>query len=114
MTDTDWLVVCLCAEWCGVCGEYRSRFEAVRARFPHVRFVWIDIEDQSDLVDPVEVDDFPTLLVACGNEPRFFGTIRPHPEVLERLLQGQLDAAPPQVPLAINLFALVLRLRSAL
>ncbi len=114
MTDPDWLVVCLCAEWCGVCCDYRSRFEAVQARFPHVRFVWVDIEDQSDLVDPVDVDDFPTLLVACGDEPRFFGPVRPQPEALERLLQDRLDAAAPQLPLAPDLFALVLRLRSAL
>jgi hypothetical protein len=32
-----WLVVCLCAEWCGVCREYRSRFEQVLARLPQVR-----------------------------------------------------------------------------
>ena len=49
------LVVCLCAEWCGVCRDYLECFDTLRARFPQVRFAWVDVEDQSDLVDPLEV-----------------------------------------------------------
>jgi hypothetical protein len=75
LPDSELLVVCLCAEWCVVCREYRARFEQVRAQWPGVAFRWVDIEDESDLVDPVEVDDFPTLLILRGSAPAFFGTV---------------------------------------
>lgn len=110
------LVVCLCADWCGVCREYRSRFDQVQAKVlahsPQAQFLWIDVEDQADLLDPLDVDDFPTLLLAVGNEPRFFGPITPQAETLERLIRiqtqdaGALALADPQVA------ALVTRIRS--
>ena len=89
MSDSSVLVVCLCAEWCGVCRDYRATFEQVRARFPEARFLWVDVEDQSDLVDPVEVDNFPTLLVAVGDEPRFFGAMTPQASTLDRLVRDR-------------------------
>ena len=49
------LVVCLCAEWCGVCRDYRSRFALVQSKFPQARFLWIDVEDEADLLRPLDV-----------------------------------------------------------
>lgn len=108
------LVVCLCAEWCGVCREYRSRFEQVQALLPQVRFEWVDVEDQSDLVDPVDIDDFPTVLVARGATPLFLGTVRPQAEALERLVRDRLDGAAGQGSVAPEAAALVQRLRAGL
>jgi thioredoxin 1 len=82
------LVACLCAEWCTSCREYRGRLEQVRLRLPHAAFVWIDIEDEADLVHPVEVENFPTVLIAVGSETRFFGPLTPQPETLERLVRA--------------------------
>ena len=87
------LVACLCAAWCRTCDEYRPLFAQLQTDFPGASFLWIDIEDQADLVDPVEVDNFPTLLIATHGEARFFGFITPHIETLRRLIQAQLDAA---------------------
>ena len=84
---TGLLVACLCAEWCDTCGAYRTGFEAMRQEFPLHRFIWIDIEDQSDLVNNLEVENFPTLLVANGEQLLFAGTMLPHIEHLRRLLQ---------------------------
>lgn len=112
-SESEWLVVCLCAEWCGVCRDYRERFEQVRARFAQLRFEWVDIEDQSDLVDPVDVDDFPTLLIARGDEAVFFGTVRPQIETLERLVQDRLAGAGPAAPVRSEVAGLVRRLRAA-
>ena len=81
------LVVCLCAEWCGVCREYRARFADLQSRFPQVQFLWIDVEDEADLLHPLDVEDFPTLLLAVGDEPRFFGPLTPQIETLERLIR---------------------------
>ena len=85
------LVACLCAQWCLTCGAYRGVFDALAAEMPHVRFVWVDIEDEADLVDPVEVENFPTLLIGAGDDVRFFGTIMPHADTLKRMVQTQLE-----------------------
>ena len=92
----DLLVACLCAQWCGTCRDYRPLFDQLQTEFARARFVWIDIEDEADLVDPVEVDNFPTLLVVAHGKARFFGTLTPHIDTLRRILQTQLaaDGAP--------------------
>ena len=95
--DTGLLVVCLCADWCRVCGDYRHSFEQVKAAIQvdhrRAQFVWLDVEDEADLLDPLEVDDFPTLLIAVGETPRFFGPLTPQPQTLERLVRSLVDDA---------------------
>jgi thiol-disulfide isomerase/thioredoxin len=95
----DLLVACLCAAWCRTCDEYRPAFEQVARRHPELRFAWIDIEDESDALGPValDVEDFPTVLVARGSEVRFFGALLPHAATLERTLEAARRAAltPP-------------------
>ena len=61
MSESFILVACLCAQWCGACRDYRRVCEQVGERFSGARFVWIDVEDQDELVDPIDVVDFPTL-----------------------------------------------------
>ncbi|WP_395669297.1 thioredoxin family protein [Rhodoferax sp.] len=103
------LVACLCAQWCSTCREYQPLFSQLQAEYAHAQFVWIDIEDQADLVDPLEVDNFPTLLIASGGQARFFGTLTPHIETLRRLLQTQ-SAAPTSTVRDTGVHALVARL----
>jgi thiol-disulfide isomerase/thioredoxin len=92
------LIVCLCAQWCGTCRDYRTLFEQLQAEFVASRFVWVDVEDESDLVDPIDVEDFPTLLIASDGQARFFGTLTPHLETLRRLVQAQSDSPSPAHP----------------
>ena len=96
------LVVCLCAAWCGVCTEYRSRFEQVhatiKAEYPLAQFVWLDVEDEADLLHPLDVDDFPTLLIAKDQVPLFFGPLTPQAQTLERLVRNAALAAMAPVP----------------
>ena len=73
-------VVCLCAAWCGVCRQYAPEFEALKARFPQVRFDWVD----------VDVETFPTLLIGQGSKALFLGPLLPQIKVLERLLTSLL------------------------
>jgi thioredoxin 1 len=103
------LVACLCAQWCSTCREYQPLFSQLQAEYADAQFVWIDIEDQADLVDPLEVDNFPTLLIASGGQARFFGTLTPHIETLRRLLQTQ-SAAPTSTVRDTGVHALVARL----
>lgn len=84
-----WVVACLCAAWCGTCSSYRAGFEGLAARHPDMTFVWIDIEDQADVVGDLDVENFPTLLLQRADKVAFFGTMLPDPNVAERLLQSQ-------------------------
>jgi thioredoxin 1 len=99
-TATDFsglLVACLCAQWCGTCTEYRPLFTSLQTEFAGARFVWVDVEDEADLVDPIEVENFPTLLIAHGADARFFGTVTPHLDTLRRLLHSSTEAGARSV-----------------
>ncbi|MFY8042315.1 MAG: thioredoxin family protein [Rhodoferax sp.] len=85
------MVACLCAQWCGTCNEYAPLFRQLAAEFPHVQFRWVDIEDESELVDPVDIENFPTVLLAMDGKPYFFGTLLPHLETLRRLVTDMLQ-----------------------
>ena len=88
----QYIVACLCADWCGACREYKPLFDSLARKFPNVRFLWVDVEDEADLIDPIEVEDFPTILIANDQNPLFFGTVLPHVETLERLIQDKMTA----------------------
>lgn len=100
------LVVCLCAQWCGACREYRALFDQVGAAFgAGTRFVWVDIEDDALLVDGIDVENFPTLMLAQHGRPLFFGTVMPHAETLRRMVEtalaggfAPLTGAPASAP----------------
>ena len=88
-------VVCLCADWCGACNAYRVVFsqlaDALTEIHPDCRFVWIDVEDQADLVGDLEIETFPTLLVASDEGLNFLGAVTPQPDVLRRLVNSMLQ-----------------------
>jgi hypothetical protein len=89
-------VICLCAEWCGSCREWRDLFAQAAAAHPHLRFGWIDVEDEAAAMGDVDIETFPTMLVADGARPLFFGPIQPSAAQLSRLLATLLqDGAPP-------------------
>jgi protein-disulfide isomerase-like protein with CxxC motif len=88
-------VACLCAAWCRTCESYREVFEAACAELPqaglHVR--WIDIEDQAELIGDLDIETFPTLLIADEAAVRFAGPLTPQPETLKRVLRAHLADA---------------------
>lgn len=84
-----WVVICLCAAWCDVCKQYRPDFDALAQRHPDKLFLWVDIEDLSELVEDYDVENFPTLLIQRGEAVSFFGMMQPDTGQLQRLLQAQ-------------------------
>jgi len=62
-------------------------------------FLWLDIEDQAALVGDLDIETFPTLLIADGAVLRFAGPMLPHAGTLARLL-GSLEADGAAVPVA--------------
>ena len=96
------LVACLCAQWCRTCDAYRDTLVATRdddapSAIPRaaLRFVWVDIEDESELVGDLDIEDFPTLLLARGDQVLFFGPVLPHAQTLDRLVRSALDTDLP-------------------
>lgn len=88
LSTKPWLVACLCAAWCDTCQIYRAQFDALIAKHPDKCFAWIDIEDQADLVDALDIDNFPTILIEHQNAAVFFGTMLPDVSQVERLLSS--------------------------
>lgn len=91
---SSWWAVCLCAAWCGTCGVYRPLFDELARAYPDVRFEWVDIEDDSDIAGDLDVETFPTLLIADGERALFLGPLLPQAPVLARLLTSLQAAAP--------------------
>jgi hypothetical protein len=114
------LVACLCAQWCRTCDAYRDTLAHVRDallpthRATPMRFVWVDIEDESERVGDLDIEDFPTILLARGDAVLFFGPLLPHAQTLDRLVRGALagELPPPTAAaLAPDVRALPARLR---
>jgi thioredoxin 1 len=87
----DWSVICLCAQWCGVCREWRAIFDEAAVSHPDVHFAWIDVEDEAQAMGDVDVETFPTLLIAQGTRPRFFGPVQPSGAQVARLISNLKD-----------------------
>lgn len=85
------LVACLCAAWCGSCRDYRAVFDALAAQFAgQAEFVWVDIEDEADRLGDIDVENFPTLLIAMGDALHFAGPVTPHLGTAARLVRSAL------------------------
>ena len=89
-------IACLCAEWCGSCRGYRDVFAAQsRTAAAGEVYAWIDIEDHADVLGDLEIETFPTLLIAdAAGRVLFCGSVTPHAGTLARLVavarQGEL------------------------
>ncbi len=87
-TRAEFLIICLCAEWCGVCREYRSGFEAIAGQFPGAGFYWLDIELHADDLGDLDVENFPTLIIRRQQWILFYGSMPPSPSHLQRTLKA--------------------------
>ncbi|MDR0441043.1 MAG: thioredoxin family protein [Candidatus Accumulibacter sp.] len=96
MLSDDLVVLCLCAEWCGTCREYRAEFERLADRFPGVSFLWRDIEENAERLGNLEIENFPTILARRRKWVLFFGVMPPRIEHLRRLIETFLEQTPEQ------------------
>ncbi|HET9207368.1 MAG TPA: thioredoxin family protein [Burkholderiaceae bacterium] len=114
-------IACLCAAWCRLCDEYRPMLQALAAEFTRAgvraHWHWVDIEDEADLLGELDVETFPTLVIADDAQVRFAGPVTPQRDTLQRLLRATvLEAAPdarwPRAEPAVQAFAAALRRRA--
>lgn len=98
-------VVCYCAAWCRTCEGYLDAFKLLSDKFPKWVFVWVDIEEEDALLDDLDVENFPTLLIQEAGHNHFFGTMLPYIGHLERLIlnveEGQ-SMSRPEGPRALD------------
>ena len=106
----DTVVACLCAAWCDVCHHYAALFIELEKIFPEVLFLWIDIEEQADLVGDFEVENFPTILIERYELVSFYGVVEPQINQLKRLLQMQMKQTEAELKRHIKNKDQVLRL----
>jgi len=86
------LVACLCATWCKTCTEFRGTFDKLAMESAGVKFVWLDVEDDSALVGDLDIENFPTLAVFRGDQPLFYGVTMPQEGVVARTLASLMRA----------------------
>lgn len=91
MSDDIWVVACLCAAWCDVCTLYKPGFDALAELHQDKLFLWIDVEDQADLIGDFDVENFPTLLIQRGDDVVFYGASLPDPHIAHRLISSHAD-----------------------
>ena len=69
--------------------------------------LWIDIEDEAEVVDAYDVENFPTLLIQRGDHTAFYGSIEADVGMAHRLVQAHtrseanvrpFEAAPVSAP----------------
>ena len=89
------VVYCLCAEWCGVCRDWRAAFDAQAAAHARDRFVWVDVDAHEEVLDAVEIETFPVLLIAEQGRALFFGAMQPAGAILARVLDRADNTALP-------------------
>ncbi|MGN6389444.1 MAG: thioredoxin family protein [Burkholderiaceae bacterium] len=94
LREDNWIVACLCADWCDVCKQYRPGFAALAAQHPDKLFLWIDIEDHADVVGDLDVDNFPTLLMQRGDQVAFYGPLLPDVQIAARMLAAYARMSP--------------------
>lgn len=93
MAEERVLVACLCAAWCGSCRDYRPLFDQLAAQFEgQADFAWVDIEDEADRLGDLDVENFPTLMIAIGDALQFVGPVAPQLGTAVRLVRSALDA----------------------
>jgi thiol-disulfide isomerase/thioredoxin len=90
------VVLCFCAAWCDACKAYQPKFEALGQQHPDICFIWADIEDYPELLGDEDVENFPTIAIVQGAQVRFMGTLLPHIEHLNRLIETMLRPSQPQ------------------
>jgi thioredoxin reductase (NADPH) len=95
------LVVALCAAWCDTCNEFRATLERIAKARPDLFFLWLDIEDDSEICGDIDIENFPTLAIYRGTRLLHYGVSLPQEGTVARLIdeiaeRSEADAAAPQ------------------
>lgn len=84
--NTDFWVVCLCADWCHICRDWQHKFDPLVAAHATARALWLDIEDERFDDLNLDIETFPTLLIMRRDTALFLGPVPPVDEHINRLI----------------------------
>ncbi len=93
----DWIVACLCAQWCGICRGWREAFRDLALQsqqlLPASRWLWVDVESQADALGDFEPENFPVLAVQRGEHLLYCAALPQQAGNWRRMVQslGALD-----------------------
>jgi thioredoxin reductase (NADPH) len=96
-------VVALCAAWCDTCNEFRATLERIAELRPDTLFLWLDVEDDSDVCGDIDIENFPTLAIYRGGLLLHYGVTLPLEGPVSRLVDeirarpDSAGSAPPPV-----------------
>lgn len=82
------LVVCLCAQWCNNCEDWKKEFQLLSEERGDSCFVWLDIDEHPDMVAEVDLDTLPVLAIYKNEDIAFLGPVRPDKTTIETLING--------------------------
>jgi hypothetical protein len=68
-------------------------FDETARTHPAAHFAWVDVEDEDEAMGNVDIETFPTVLVARGSKPLFLGPVQPSAAQLNRLVQAMMQPA---------------------
>ncbi len=91
-------VVSLCAAWCDTCTEFRATLERIAQARPDLVFVWLDIEDDSEICGDIDIENFPTLAIYRGESLLHYGVSLPVEGAVSRLIDQIVARADRAVP----------------
>jgi thioredoxin reductase (NADPH) len=112
--ESSLVVVLFCAAWCDMCTEFRASFERLSAARPDAMFVWLDIEDDSEICGDVDVENFPTLAIFHGDRLLHFGVSLPQEGNVARLIEQFAERRDPAAAPPAAVMNMASRLRAAL
>ncbi|WP_297913171.1 thioredoxin [Thiomonas sp.] len=98
----DWIVACLCAQWCGICRGWRDAYRELAQQsadlLPASRWLWVDVESQADALGDFEPENFPVLAVQQGARLLYCAALPQQAGNWRRMVQslGALDEEQAQ------------------
>lgn len=108
--DAIQLVVALCAAWCDSCREFHATLARIAEARPNMLFIWVDIEDDSSVCGDIDIENFPTLAIYCGERLLHYGVSLPQEGVVARLIDELSTRAETATALAADVPQAVLDL----
>jgi thioredoxin 1 len=112
LTGTAPLVIALCAAWCDTCSEFRATFERIARTRPDMVFLWLDIEDDSELCGDIDIENFPTLAIYRGERLLHYGVSLPLEGTVSRLIDEIATRADAGVTAPQPVLDLPMKLRA--
>ncbi len=106
-------VAFLCAQWCTACREFGPVAQRLADAHPDIAMYWVDVEDDAAVVGDIDVENFPTLVIARGDAVLHVGPTLPQEGIVRRLLDEMRRRTEPLATAAPATTSLLQALREA-